>query len=372
MIQNSATHDTITAREYRLVFLWAAVVMLLYGIGGYLGARTLQGYAREAEQIRQARLASETTQPGLRAPARTMSAGIRPVAVRTGIYLNSIGEISLINSTWVADFDIWFRWTGDGVSPGEHFEIVNGQIEQRDKMASFVRGGERYERYRVKARLQKFFDGARFPFSEQSLLIQVEDSIHGAEQLRYDADGRDTVVNRSGVMQSLKLTKTFIAAKLHHYGSLRGDTRLSGSTSAVHSRLVFALLVSPPSTVVYFKMFQALFAAVAIALIVFFIKPTHVDPRFGLGVGALFAAVGNNIFVGTLLPPAESFTLTAMVNAFGLATIFLTLVQSTISLYLLDSLGRERLRVLFDRVSFYVFLAGFLSVNVLLPLAARP
>jgi hypothetical protein len=52
-------------------------------------------------------------------------------------------------------------------------------------------------------------------------------------------------------------------------------------------------------------MFQALFASVAIALIVFFIKPIHVDPRFGLGVGAFFAAVGNNIFVGSMLPPAH-------------------------------------------------------------------
>jgi len=119
------------------------------------------------------------------------------------------------------------------------------------------------------------------------------------------------------------------------------------------------------------KMFQALFASVAIAFIVFFIKPIHVDPRFGLGVGAAFAAVGNNIFVGTMLPPAEGITLIAMVNAIGLATIFLTLVQSAISLYVLDTLGKERLRVFFDMVSFIVFLIGYAVVNLMLPLAAR-
>jgi len=119
-------------------------------------------------------------------------------------------------------------------------------------------------------------------------------------------------------------------------------------------------------------MFQALFASIAIASIVFFIKPIHVDPRFGLGVGAVFAAVGNNIFVGTILPPAEGITLTAMVNAIGLATIFLTLVQSAISLYIEDTMGQETLRRFFDKVSFVVFLVGYAVVNLMLPLAARP
>jgi hypothetical protein len=96
-----------------------------------------------------------------------------------------------------------------------------------------------------------------------------------------------------------------------------------------------------------------------------------VDPRFGLGVGAAFAAIANNIFVGSLLPPSGGVTLSAMVNAVGLATIFLTLVQSTIALYIEDTLGQEKLRVFLDRISFAVFVAGYGVVNLLFPLAAR-
>jgi hypothetical protein len=103
----------------------------------------------------------------------------------------------------------------------------------------------------------------------------------------------------------------------------------------------------------------------------FFIRPIHVDPRFGLGVGAVFAAVGNNIAAGDLIPITDRFTLTAMVNALGFATIFLTLVQSTISLYIEDTLGREGLRRLFDHVSFGVFLLGYAALNLIWPLVAR-
>ena len=74
-------------------------------------------------------------------------------------------------------------------------------------------------------------------------------------------------------------------------------------------------------------------------MIFFFIKPIHVDPRFGLSVGAFFAAFGNNIFIGTLPPQSDRIMLAQIVNSISLGTIFLTLVQSAIALYILDIPG---------------------------------
>ena len=87
----------------------------------------------------------------------------------------------------------------------------------------------------------------------------------------------------------------------------------------------------------------------ATAVLALFIKPIHVDPRFGLGVGAVFAAIGNMIAVASFLSRAQQATLTDMVNILGLVTIFLTLVQS-ISLYQYDSMGpvRKNLTQYFD------------------------
>jgi len=363
--------DMITSRGFLFVILWAAGILLFYAIGGYLGVRALLTYKGETDKFRETRIGSATTEPDARAPEIKLAPEAKPANVLVGMYINSIGEFSLRESAWTADFDIWFRWTGGEVRPGNNFEVANGEIDQREKKEAYVTGQEHYERYRVKARLTKFFDASRFPFSDQGLTIQMEDSTHEAERLRYVADEQGSGINRLGVLQSLKITKSLITVKLHSYGSRRGDPRFSPNTADVHSRFIYAMLVSPPSTVLYMKMFQALFASVAIAFIVFFIKPIHVDPRFGLGVGALFATVGNNIFVGTMLPPAERISLIGMVNAIGLATIFLTLVQSTISLYILDTMGQEKLRRFFDKVSFVAFLIGYAVVNLVLPLAAR-
>jgi hypothetical protein len=337
-----------------------------------MGIRQLQRHKAETEKVRQAMIGTPTTEQVVPLSKQTLPARSGPVDVHVGMYINSMGEFAVKESAWVADFDIWFRWSGDGIKPGENFQVVNGQIDQRDKKDAYVAGGQHYERYHVKARLTKFFDASRFPLSDQGLTIQVEDGAHKAERLRYIADEQESGVNRSGVSQALKITKLLAMVKVHNYGSRRGDPRLSSDTADVRSRFVFGMLVSPLGSVLYVKMFQALFASIAIAFIVFFIKPIHVDPRFGLGIGALFAAVGNNIVVGSMLPPVEGISLTAMVNMIGLATIFLTLVQSTISLYIEDTMGQENLRLLFDKASFIVFLVGYGFVNLMLPLAARP
>jgi hypothetical protein len=372
MSQNEEHSDANTRGGYLFVSLWAAGIILLYAIGGYLGVRQLQGYKAETERFRQAAVGAPTIEPGVPSPATTLPAGARPTEVHVGIYINRIGEFSLKESGWTADLDLWFRWTGEGLKPGETFQVVNGQIDRREKKESYVRGREHYERYRVKARLTDSFDFSRFPFGDQVLTIRMEESVHEAKRLRYVADEQGSLINRSGVPQNLKITKSLVMATLHSYGPERDDSRSSSDAADVHSQLVFAMLLSPPGTALYIRLLQALFVSVAIAFIVFFIKPIFVEPRFGLGVGAIFAAVGNNIYVGAILPAAEGITLIAMVNAVGLVTVFLTLVQSAISLYILDTMGQEKLRLFFDKLSFVVFFVGYAVVNLMLPLAARP
>ena len=153
-----------------------------------------------------------------------VKAGGRPMSVCTSIEWGSSSQ----GVRRAADFDIWFRWTGgEGIKPGNNFEVVNGHIEQREKKEAYVAGREHYERYRVKARLAKFFDSSRFPFNDQGLTIEIEDSAHGAERLRFVADEQESGINRSGVLQGLKIMKSLVTVKLHSYESRRGDPRAS-------------------------------------------------------------------------------------------------------------------------------------------------
>jgi hypothetical protein len=361
--------DPISRAGYSFVALRAAGLLLLYAIAGYFGVRTLQGYRAEADKFRDAIFNSPTIERSTKAPEIRVSK--KPVEVRVGIYVNRIGEFDAREGGWTADFDIWFRWTDARIKPGETFRLVNGEVHQREKRETYARGGERYERYQVRARMTKFFDAARYPFSDEVLTIQVEDGAGGEEKLRYVGEGRGSGIRPLGIPPHLAFPKKLATVKDHSYESAREDPRIPPGTPEVHSRFVFAMLGKIPGWQIYLRNFQGLFGSVAIAFIVFFIRPIHVDPRFGLGVGAFFAAIANNISLGTYLPPIARFSLTSIVEILGLATIFLTLVQSAISLYIEDTMGREKLRRVFDQVSFIVFLIGYTATNLLVPLAAK-
>jgi hypothetical protein len=296
------------------------------------------------------------------ASARTPT-GTRPVDVQVGLIMNHVGEFAMREAAWTADFNLFFRWTGDGVNPGESFRLANGQILQREKVESSRSGREHSAEYHVVARMTKSFDASRFPFSDEGLLVRVEDATH---EVRYVADNSSSKIGPDALPRGLKLGGLMVEAR-----SGRGDSASAGGKTVARSELAFGLLIVPESFGIYLKMFQALFASVAIALIVLFIKPIHVDPRFGLPVGGFFAAVGNNVYVSSLLPHSDRFTLVSLVNATGLFTIFLVLVQSAISLYLQDTLDQERLRRFFDHVSFAIFLLGYVAINLALPFAAK-
>jgi hypothetical protein len=363
--------NEITRGGYRFVAFWAAGLLLLYALGGYAGAGLLRAYSAETAKLRQARiesLATDTSAPPL---GTGIPSGAKPVDVRVGLRLNRIEEFALKESAWTGDFNLSFRWTGDAVNPGEGFRIANSQIVLREKERSYERGGERYEEYHVVARIAKSFDASRFPFGDEGLLMQVEDATHGLEALRYVADERSTGVSSDSVPRSVRLARTLsgVTVRPNEPGLDPGVLR---SDREVHSQFYFAMLIAPKSLGIYLKLFQALFASVAVSLIALYIKVTSIDCRFGLPIGGFFASVSNNIFVASLLPIADRLTLTDMINSASLLTIFLVLVQSVISLYIFDNMGRQRLSLFYDRVSFAVFLPAYVVVNLALPFAARP
>lgn len=362
--------STLTAWNHSWVLLWAVGILALYAVAGWLGVRQLHRYRAESEASRAASVVSAVA--GARALPRGAGAPGRaaPTVVKTRITLIRIGDLAVRDPAWTGDFILHFRWSGTAVDPGKTFRIVNGQVLQRELMRAGVVGGERFADYRVSARFVWTFDPSRFPFADEWLTVQLEDGMHSATTLRYLVDGEGSEVDPNALPRSLKLKSHHLGVILHREDSVpAGDGRADGEQ--VYSRLILGMHVAPVSRSLYATMFQALFASVAIAMLVYFIKPIHVDPRFGLSVGAFFAAVSNNVYVASFLPSAGRLTLASLVSAVGLGTIFLTLVQSTVSLYLFDSLGRDRLSRYFDRVSFAVMLLGYVAVNLALPLAAR-
>lgn len=350
----------------RLLFAWGLGLVLAYLVAGWFCVQALRAARVETNERRRAFI--ETTVFGGKRPL-DVSAFASADEVRVGVFVLRVDDFELAGAAFSADFDVWFRWRADGLHPGETFQVVNGNVTSRVKTESSDEGGEHYERWRVRAKVQSSVDPVRYPFGDVVLSIQIEDGRNGAERVRYVADAQASGLSFEALPPGLTAKQTIATVKYVEYASTLGRVH---DTREVRSRFVFFMLGTPQGGPNHLKSFQAVFASVAIALLAFFIKPIHVDPRFGLGVGAVFAAIANNISLAAGIPTVHDFTLTAMLNAIGLGTIFLTMVESAISLYLLDSLGLVKRYKQLDAISFAIILAAYVALNVVLPMAAMP
>jgi hypothetical protein len=112
--------------------------------------------------------------------------------------------------------------------------------------------------------------------------------------------------------------------------------------------------ISRHSVSIYIKTFLGLFISVAIAFLSFVLKPGESDPRFGVGLAAIFGAVSSEIVVASNLPDMPYLTLADKIHLFSLFVIFLSLLQSCLSLRLLRH-GNSALSARIDRISLFAF-----------------
>jgi hypothetical protein len=344
------------------VAIWALGLTACWALTGYLTVRFVsrvraESIARHRRQIDPERASNDAAEKGA-------------LPVRVGVYVDRVADFSIKQVGWSVEFFAWFHWTDDSLHPGDDLRVVNGQIETKDKLAAEHGRGRHYELYRVTARITKYFDVRRFPCDDHLLTVDLEDSVHPAERLRFVPDEPNCAVSSRVGLPGYQITRSAPGVQPHAYRTTRGDPNLPDGAKAVYSQFTYGIWITRPTFGLYLKLFQGLFAATAVGLLASFIKPIDLDPRFGLGVGAFFAAVANNYITTSLLPDTGVATLTDIVNGVGMGTIFLTLVQSTISLYLYERRGQVELSRLFDRVTFGVALVGYVAVNVAIPWAA--
>lgn len=368
--EQAEERQTISADERKKIRLWAILLIVLFTAVGIIAGWSLYKNKAASGKRHDDRMNPNVGEGGRQPPPVALPAGAAPVRVTAGIYLDRIVELSVKEVGWTVDFYVWFRWRGQEVDPGEKFQVVDGSIESKEKITDSTNGDERYTLYRVVSRITKFFDVSRFPRDDHVLTINVEVPASERYQLLFVPDNESSGVSSRVQIEGYSIYKQAILEKPHAYRSTHGDPRLAVGTERVQSQLRMGVWIYREGWGFFLKLFVGLFGAVGVAMLAFFIKPTDVDPRFGLGVGALFAAIANTYITSSLVPDTGVLTLADIINGVGILIIFLSLLESTISLYLYDRLGKVELSRLFDRVSFVIFLAAYVLINVAMPWAA--
>jgi hypothetical protein len=289
-----------------------------------------------------------------------------PVKVVVGAYVNRVTQMSLRENHFDVDFYVWFRWTGGDkdFDPLKTFDVANGSITQRTGEVHEEHKDFHYASCRIDAEITQFFDVSRFPFDDHVLRIEIEDTQSEAEFLTYVADAENSSVSPQAQVPGWTIVGPSAEVVPHRYGTNYGNIDLATGNASVYSEYSLSIPLQRSGVGYFAKLFFGLFIAVGIALLALHIKPTDLDPRFGLPVGSIFAAVGSLYVVTSQLPDTNVITLSDRLHILGFAVIFVTLVESTVSLHRWgagDEAGSRRL----DRVTFRALTALFVAGTVL-------
>ncbi len=287
-----------------------------------------------------------------------------PDTVKVGAYVVSVYDLSFDQEEFKADFWLWFDYRGDSLDFEQSVEITNAKDINFSLQSLEPLEGVNWLAEKCRATLKKTWDVRHFPFDKQVLEILLEDAWLDNSQIVYVADTANSSYAPDLDIDGWHIRDYRVEPMDHPYYSNFGNPSISEAYTE-YPGVAIRFLIERDAMGIFFKLFTGLYVAFVIAMLVFFIRPSFVDPRFGLSVGALFAAIGNKYIVDSILPQTTEFTLVDQIHAVTFAFIFISIVLSVISLWLetqKESLVYKRV----DRIAFLTILGLYIFLNVFL------
>lgn len=280
-----------------------------------------------------------------------MVAFAQPSEVVVGTYVNKVQDLSFRDNKYVVDFYIWFRWKADGkladYKPLDSFEIINGRVDNKSSVVEKKIGELSYASARVTATISEKWELADFPFDWHRTELHIEDSAYSTTDMAFVADETNSRLGDEIDMVGWRASnfKASVQKKLYHTNY--GDISLPKDAQSEYSRLVVAWDIDRMGWGAAIKMLSTVFLAMGVAFVSFMVKPSDLDARFGMGVGALFAVAASEFVVSAAVPDSASLTVADKLHTIALGGIFLTLLLSALCLRL-ETTEREALAYKID------------------------
>lgn len=359
----------LDSRSRRTIFAFALSILVIYAVVISISSSAMYRGRALSNEVHALRMDADAAEPG-KTLHRVQRGTEGQVEVKIGTHVDEIDSLSIKDSFWSVSFHVWFAWKGEPkLDPGGHFQIIGGLVSRKELMEEYHGAdGTNYQRYRVWARITKYFETARVPLEDHMLNIFIEDGARDGARLRFVADDTSGV-GKSVTIPDFLVTGQASTVKAHAYPSSYGDPRVAHDATRVFSRYIAAIQIKRDDFDFYLKIFVGLYAGLLLTLCAFFIRPSDVGPRFALPTGAYFGAVANSYIANGLLPPSGEFGLIDHVAGVGLLTIFISIAASLLSNHLSRTDAKEASRVL-DRTMFGVIAVCCVVANVLIPWCA--
>jgi hypothetical protein len=284
--------------------------------------------------------------------------------VKIGVYVFSVFDLDFPGNKVNVDFYIWYNANKDSLDLLEYFELVNAVEFRRSAETDEKRDNIVYQTMRINSKVKKCWDVANFPFDRQTIELDIEDFDKDNTKLVFVADTVGSKIDKEVHIEGWTVKDFGIKVVDHTYETSYGDPALAIDEYSTYSRIVVYFTIEREGNGLFLKLFLGLFISVLISLLTFFVNPMDLDPRFGLSVGAIFAAIASQYVITSTLPQNESLTLVDVLHDVSFIFIFLCLLVSTVSLHYMKN-NRQKLSHKLDRYSFFILSAIYIILVII-------
>jgi hypothetical protein len=265
----------------------------------------------------------------------------QPDTVKAGVYVISVHDINFRDKEYTMRFWLWFVYDNPDFDFNKQLDIPNAkEIDVQETIIDSL-DGKAWVIMKMKCTMKQSWSVHDFPFDKQSLKMHIENTLFDSRSLVFMPDKKDSNFDPSDAIDGWNITNFEVSESKNDYKTGFG----SGSGSADgqdFSSFDVGMDLERSAWGMFLKIFLGMYIAFLIATISFTPHPSEMEPRFGLPVGGLFAAVGNKYIIDSILPESSVFTLVDTLHALTFIAIFGILLVSAVALKQFDRGYKEK------------------------------
>lgn len=229
--------------------------------------------------------------------------------VYTGIDLIDITNLDMKNSTFRAEFYLWFRHEGDFDETEIEFINAVEPIQLENLIAEDVYDDVTYHAYRVAGDFKGVFDFSAYPFDRQALHIRFRHNSATKEQLVFvkdelrllPRDERVTDLASKGI-EGWHPIDVVISSEVERSESTLGNPRLNAA-GIEYSAFHVESHIRRDAVSFSIKNLFPIFAVLMLSYLAFYIPADQFGLRVSLGINALMTTAFFSLKVSSDLPP---------------------------------------------------------------------
>ncbi len=286
-----------------------------------------------------------------------------PDTVKVGAYVISVHDINFHDKEYTIRFWLWFLYDNPDFDFEKQLDIPNAKSIDKPEVMPDSIDGKAWVLLKMKCTMKESWQVGDFPFDSQHLHVQVENTIFDKDALVFDPDLAGSRYERQIAIDGWTIKNFSVNTRSSQYDTGFGDYRLPTQRTEF-ATFNIDMDIERDAWGMFMKIFIGMYIAFLIAIISFTPNPWELEPRFGLPVGGLFAAVGNKYIIDSLLPESSQFTLVDTLHTLTFFAIFGTLLVSAAALKLHDR-GRKETSMKVSKFGARLVIALYIVFNIL-------